>query len=210
MDDAFIADYESQFPLGWVEHRAAWQPGGRFAGWVGKHNAVVRINDVLFVHGGLDPHAPHVPLKRTNREIREALKDGDFARLMDESGPLWYRRLATTEADEDIAALDRLLDYHDAARIVVAHKPTQGAVMPRLDGRVIQVDVGLAAHYGGRLACLLIEDGRYFALHRGTRLALPLRDEGTVAYLERAAALDPAPSPLLPALKGARLKVVPK
>ncbi len=50
VDDAFIAEYERQFPLGWVEHRSYWEPGGRFARWVAKHNTVIRINDVLFMH----------------------------------------------------------------------------------------------------------------------------------------------------------------
>ena len=72
------------------------------------------------------------------------------------------------------------------------------------------VDVGLAAHYGGRLALLLIEDGRYYAVHRGTRRRLPLRDDGRLADLKQAAALDPEPSPLLPAIRGAQLRVVPR
>ena len=75
--------------------------------------------------------------------------------------------------------------------------PTDGTVLPRLGGRVIQVDVGLARFYGGRNACLILEGGKAFTLHRGERLELPddSRPE-LLRYLERAARLDPAPSPL--------------
>ena len=69
--------------------------------------------------------------------------------------------------------------------------------MTRFDGAVILADVGLSAHYGGRLAALEIVDGRFFALHRGQRLALPFAEAAQLDYLQAAAALDPQPSPLL-------------
>jgi hypothetical protein len=71
-------------------------------------------------------------------------------------------------------------------------------VLPRFGGKVLMIDVGLAGYYGGRMACLVIENGEPYTLHRGQRLQLP-RDgsrEEMLRYLNAAAALDPQPSPL--------------
>ncbi|MBM3774570.1 MAG: hypothetical protein FJW37_05340 [Acidobacteria bacterium] len=65
--------------------------------------------------------------------------------------------------------------------------------------QVLLIDVGLPRVYdnNGKLAALLIENGRPYALHRGHKLELP-RDSGQdlIRYLKEAAALDPKPSPL--------------
>jgi hypothetical protein len=81
--------------------------------------------------------------------------------------------------------------------VVIGHTPPAGAIMPRVGGRVVMIDVGMSAVYGGRLACLLIEGGMAYAIHRGKKLALPgdSPDE-MLKYLTAAAALDPQPSPL--------------
>ena len=50
---------------------------------------------------------------------------------------------------------------------------TPGAIVPRMNGHVLLIDVGLSAHYGARLACLVIEGGVASALHRGTRVPDP-------------------------------------
>ena len=82
--------------------------------------------------------------------------------------------------------------------MVVGHTSRTGAIMPYFDGRVLAIDVGISKYYGGRLACLLIENGKTYALHRGTKLELPSRPgEALLSYLREAAALDPSPSPLL-------------
>jgi hypothetical protein len=64
---------------------------------------------------------------------------------------------------------------------------------------VLLIDIGLARLYDnlGRMACLLIEKGKPYALHRGIKLQLP-QDSTTdmLRYLKQAAALDPTPSSL--------------
>jgi hypothetical protein len=66
------------------------------------------------------------------------------------------------------------------------------------------IDVGLSRLYdkGDRLACLVIEKGKPYALHRGNRLELPT-DSGPdlLRYLKEAARIDPAPSTLLPRIE---------
>jgi hypothetical protein len=77
------------------------------------------------------------------------------------------------------------------------HTVTEGTVMPRFGGRVLLIDVGLTGFYGSRLACLVIENGKPYTLHRGKRLEIP-SDSGKdlLRYLKQAAAMDPTSSPL--------------
>ncbi len=80
---------------------------------------------------------------------------------------------------------------------MIGHTVTDGTVIPRLAGKVVLIDAGMASFYGGRQACLLLEEGKAMVLHRGQKLNLPV--EGGIAllaFLKQAAALDPAPSPL--------------
>jgi hypothetical protein len=62
------------------------------------------------------------------------------------------------------------------------------------------VDAGLPRVYDNRakIACLEIDKGAPYALHRGQKLELPKDESGPdmLRYLKQAAALDPKPSPL--------------
>jgi hypothetical protein len=98
--------------------------------------------------------------------------------------------------------VDAVLAHYGVKRIVIGHTPTAGTVIPRFGGKVVMIDVGLASYYGGRLACLVIENGEPYVLHRGTRLDMPAGGSAELAaFLKRAAELDPPPSPLLPLVR---------
>src|SRR5690242_18648004 len=60
-------------PRGLNGHRAAYGPQGRYGRWLRGHVAVVRINDTLFVHGGVAPVVPAKTLAELNRWVREGL-----------------------------------------------------------------------------------------------------------------------------------------
>ncbi len=201
-DAAYEANFRKVHPLGFVEHRRAWEPRGRYGRWVIGHNTVIRINDTLFVHGGLSGKYAALSLDDLNEQVRDELKNPSSvtaeSTIRDAAGPLWYRGLAMDDPDsaEAEARLDAMLENRNAQRIVVAHTPITGSILPRFDGRVIVVDVGLAAHYGARVACLVIEGNELYALHRGQRIDLPNDDDAVEAFLRRAASLDPEPSPV--------------
>jgi hypothetical protein len=107
------------------------------------------------------------------------------------------------EDDREMAALlPRVLATHQVRHIVIGHTP-QLAVTPRFGGKVIAIDVGLSKPFDGPPAFLLIEDGKYFAVHRGRRLDLPVDSGNVQQYLRSAAALEPDNSRLRRAvLKG--------
>lgn len=203
-DEAYRRKWDEQHPLGYFEHRLAFGPNGKYGKWIRGHNAVIKINETLFVHGGISPKFAGLSLREINETVRGELED--FAKLRgglvtDEEGPLWYRGLA--QADEAVLAahVRSLLEFHQARRVVIGHTPAPGAILPRFDGRVILADVGLSKAYGSRRACLVLKVDHLYALHRGKLLPLPDSAAGLLAYLREAAALDPSPSPLAPLIE---------
>ena len=91
VDDEFKTQWMNTYPLGYVEHRILWQPGGELARWVRKNNTVIRINDILFVHGGINPHQPLLSIRKINKTIsaelgKTPLPDGALTSA--EEGPL--------------------------------------------------------------------------------------------------------------------------
>jgi TPR repeat protein len=193
---------------GFAEHRAAFAPEGEYGRWVRGHNAVIKINRTLFVHAGLGPKYASWSIDRINDAIRMELND--FTRLhgglaTDEEGPMWYRGLASGNPAEIEPLVNQLLKNFDVDRIVIGHTYAQAAITPRFGGRVVLIDAGLSRVYDniGKLACLEIDRGHAFALHRGQGLELPKDDDGPdmLRYLKQAAALDPPPSPLLPRIE---------
>ncbi len=213
-EGAYRAAWEKDHPLGYYEQREAFRPDGKYGKWITGHNVIIKINDTLFLHGGIGPAYAHSSVREINKRAEEEFRD--FSRLqggmlMDDEGPLWYRGLANNQEAAEEGHLETVLKNFDARHIVIGHTPTAGTVIPRFGGRVILIDVGLSAAYGSRLACLLIENGQFFTLHRGERLPLPM-DSGPAAlvdYLQKAAKLDPQPSPLLPLIQGLEKQLQP-
>lgn len=200
-DDAYRKNWDAEHPLGFVEFRRAFSPAGVYGKWIRGHNVVVRIDGTLFLHGGISPKYAGWTVRKINEQARVELTD--FTQLegglvKDERGPLWYRGLALDGGllDAHVAAV---LKNYAVERIAIGHTFTDGTIIPRFGGRVLQIDVGLCRIYDPklRMTCLVIERGTPHVLHRGKRLELPL-DEGKdlLRYLKQAAALDPAPSGL--------------
>lgn len=201
-DDALRKKWDEEHPLGYFERRAMFGPEGIYGKWIRGHNAVIKIDDSIFLHGGISPKYAGYSLKKINDRVRQELDDFhklDGGIVTDRDGPLWYRGLAEGDENALEGHLKKVLKNYAVERIVLGHTFTDGAVTPRFGGRVLLIDIGLARLYDnlGRMACLVIENGKPYALHRGTRLELPT-DSTTdmLRYLKQAAALDPTPSSL--------------
>ncbi|MEL6871018.1 MAG: metallophosphoesterase, partial [Pseudomonadota bacterium] len=195
IDPAFREQWLTAHPLGYVEHRQHWHPQGPFGAWVRSHNTVVRINRNLFVHGGLSPDYIDWSLQRINETVRTELATPAAAALPvieDEDGPLWYRGLSLGEELPEITEhVDALLKRFEVDRIIVGHTPGFGTIVPRYDGRVVAADSGIAAHYGGHLASVLIENGKAFTVQRGQRVALPTSYADLLAYYRAIDEIEP-------------------
>ena len=198
-DLQYQAQWNADRPLGWVEHRLAFEGKGRYGTWIRGLNAVVKIDSFLFLHGGIGPRYVGRSLADINAGVRHALEPGatvpEPSIAEDPEGPLWYRGLATGTEDSLATHLDEALASFGVGHMVIGHTVTPGAVTARFGGKVIMIDVGLAAVYGGPPACLIIERGVPYALHRGQKLELPLGGD-MLPYLRAASALDPPLSKL--------------
>jgi hypothetical protein len=169
-------------PLGYMEMRAAFGRNGEYGRWLRRLNTVVRLNDVVFVHGGLSPDTARMPCKVINDTVRRELtSDIDRTRAAplqslaaSPDGPLWYRGLST-ESAEVAPKLDEILEKQKAKAIVVGHTiQRNGRIQVLFGGNVFAVDTGMQPAYvpNGRPSALDIKDGVFSAVYTDGREVL--------------------------------------
>lgn len=192
LPENYREQWNAQYPLGWVEHRQAWDPAwnpeGEYATWVLDKKIAVKINDAIFLHGGISGFYCQNSLESMTEKAIASLSRFDPKNpgiVEDEYGPLWYRGLSGVEPQALGETVDAILEHHGAGHIVVGHTPTSGVIWPRYDGRVVQIDTGISRAYGGHVAYLEITPEGLFAGYPKGKLALPSTDEEAPAYLEQ-------------------------
>jgi len=147
----------------------AMSKSGKYGKWLRAHNAVIKINDVLFMHGGLNTQWMTLSLDRINADIRKALRTGPYrGGLLGSSGPMWYRGWASAHVAHVAAQCDPVFKRYGVKRAVIGHTPHRG-ITPLGNGRVIAIDTGMCAYYGGSATALVIEKGRYHAIYPGRK-----------------------------------------
>jgi hypothetical protein len=195
--DAYRTKLLDEVPLGFVERAAEFSAEGRYGRWLRQRPVMVKIDGVVFVHGGLTPEVAELGCEAVNDTVHsEITRDIDKTRLQpaktlaaSEDGPLWYRGFWKQDESALLPSVERVLQLLDARAIVVGHTVTgTGLIQSRFGGRVFGIDVGIGEVYGAHLAALEVRpDGRIAALY----------PEGREEILRPAAAarLAPAPSP---------------
>lgn len=157
--------------------------------WLRSRPAMLKLGDLLFVHGGVSPELVASPLSleainamvRTSLDVPAARKPAPGtpeALVMGTNGPVWYRGYfpsrdrppATSQADVD-ASLARF----GVSRILVGHTIVE-RVSALYDGKVIAVQVYPTrdpASGAARLEGALRLQGRWYrATAQGERIAL--------------------------------------
>jgi hypothetical protein len=171
-----------EFPLGMLEMRVAFGRTGHYGEWIRKLNAVVKVNGIVFVHGGISPAVATMSCDAINTAVRRELTtDIDKVRAEPlaslgarEDGPLWYRGLAD-EPDTFEPQVDDILAKQRARAIVVGHTVVRdGRIRARFGAKVIQIDTGMQTQYvaTGRASALEIKDGAFTAIYQDRRDAL--------------------------------------
>lgn len=196
-DDAFEKQWLQSHPLGYVEHRIAWNPEGKFGSWVMANNAIVKVGRALFLHGGVSPNLLGLSIDEINTQVRQEL-GGDLPEELGlseaEDGPLWYRGLASGDEEQEAAHVDDVLAAFDVDRIVIGHTPGLGTIVPRFGGKVLIIDTGIAEYYGSHLASLRIEDDNYFTIQNSKKVLLPNNSDEMFGYFEVMAQDNPTQS----------------
>jgi hypothetical protein len=150
--------------------------------WIVQQNAVIKINNIIFVHGGINEKFSTWKLKAINNRVRVELADlrasamglrspriEPFQRqiVYEPDGPYWYRGFATTNQNAFKETVDRIFDNLKADYMVIAHTPRVIKTkedMQLFEGRVWIIDTGISEVYrrsGGQLSALIIENGKF-------------------------------------------------
>ena len=178
-------------PLGMIELVRAFGLKGPYGSYLRTLNAVVRINGVVFLHGGISPAVAPLSCEEINTTIRRELGVGmDKLRVeaatsltTREDGPLWYRGLAQ-EPETFAPEVDKILAAQQARAIAVAHTVSStGRIGVRFGGKVLMLDTGMQAEYvkNGRASALEIKGDVFTAIYVDRRdvltagAAAPLR-----------------------------------
>ena len=74
------AEWMARHPPGFIEHADAFSPKGIYGKWLREHAALAEIDDVVFLHGGIDPSLAHLKLDTINAHIRDEIKSFDEAK----------------------------------------------------------------------------------------------------------------------------------
>ena len=200
-DAAYRAQFDADHPLGWVEHQAAWSPAGVYGRWVLTHSAVIRIDDTLYLHGGLGPEFTPFDMATLNKAVITALRHqpevagGPHDILWNEQGPLWYRGMAMNDEATESAQVAAVLSRQGVRRIVLGHTKRYSMVNSRFDGAVILTDVAVPTGCVDPHSFLIKEGDVLTTVYRGHRLALRTSGDAHAAYLAEIAALDQASAP---------------
>ncbi len=149
-------------------------PDMEFGRWLRSKHLAVRLNDVLFVHGGVGREV--LERKLGIREINAGAREGiDFRTyhfafndmpgfLFQGEGPLWYRgyHRATARPQASVEDVRQILEHFDATAVVVGHTDI-GELQALYGGLVFGIDVDLGAL--GSLQGLLWEGGAFYRVN---------------------------------------------
>ena len=112
------------------QYRAAFGLEGRYGKWLRTHNAVIKINDTLFVHSVLYPKFTKLTLAEINDTIRSQIVPGARGGLVaDPEGPLRDESFLTRPEADLVADLDLVLKHYGASHMVIGHAIDQRGVL---------------------------------------------------------------------------------
>jgi hypothetical protein len=173
------------FPLGMIEMAQAFKPEENYGGYLRSLNTTVRINGIVFVHGGISPPVAKMNCQAINDAVRREIgRDYDKTRrtpeptlAAGENGPLWYRGLAL-EPEGFAPQVDAILAAQKARAIVVGHSVAAGTIGTRFNGKVYTIDTGMQSAYvpEGKPAALEIKGAVITAIYLDRREILAGRE----------------------------------
>ena len=145
-----------------------------FGRWLRTKNIAIRIDDRLFVHGGISPSflEKDIGLEEMNQLIAKFLYDRVDSSglektrfLLGELGPFWYRGyISRGETYQRIKEheLDKVLDYFDISCVIIGHTNVS-KVKSLYHNKVLATDIPF---YLPKFTfqALMIEDDNYFVL----------------------------------------------
>ncbi|MEZ4318239.1 MAG: shewanella-like protein phosphatase [Myxococcota bacterium] len=155
----------------------AFAKNGEYGRFLGTLPVVAKVDDTVFVHGGVTPEFAALGVEAVNTRAKEHYFDGpgpDGDAVHGTSGPTWYRGYVQDPEETACPELQRALEAMGAKRMVVGHTTRRdGRVESRCGGRLAVIDIGISAHYGGHLGAWESIDGDARALMPDGPVDLP-------------------------------------
>ena len=172
------ARLEAETPLGMIEMIRAFGPNQDLGKYLRTLDTVIRINGIVFVHGGISPAVAPMTCTAINDTVRREIGP-DFEKTRAKpseslaagaDGPLWYRGLAN-EPDRFAPEVTKILAAQHARAIVVAHSADPGPIRVRFDKTVFLIDTGMQPAYlpHGRESALEIRGDMFTAIYKDSR-----------------------------------------
>ena len=173
----YRAQFIKDFPLGYFEMQIEFGKDGDYGKWVRSRVAAVKINGVLFIHGGVSDTVANLGCDGLNAQVQQDLAAvpvpaEKLTSLLSstETGPLWYRGMASEPEAEFAPTLTSILERLKARAVVIGHTPIADArITTRFGGRVVLIDTGML-------------NGEFYP--KGVASALEMRGEALAAIYE--------------------------
>ena len=127
--------------------------------WLRTRPVLVKINNILFTHGGLHPDlvTKDLSIEDINREFKQQLIESELGKKRNElgtylhrnNGPIYYRGYFQGEKASD-TQIDTLLKHFKISNIVVGHT-THKHIEMHYDGSVIVIDANMKSGAMGEI-----------------------------------------------------------
>jgi hypothetical protein len=147
---------------------ALFNKGSVLGDWLRTRPVLVKINGMLFTHGGLHPDlvSKNVSLKQINTEFKQQLVASELSTKRNEigtylhkgHGPIYYRGYFQGERATD-TQINQLLKHYELSNIIVGHT-THRQIETRYNGKVIVVDANMKSGAMGEI--LFWKTGKFY------------------------------------------------
>jgi hypothetical protein len=131
---------------------AAFRPGGPLARKIAEQTVSLVLGGTIFTHAGILPEHLDLGLDQMESDIRAwllaELPQPEWIR--GDRSPVWNRVYSDEPTLETCDTLELVLERMGLERMVVGHTVQDAGVTSFCGGRLWCIDVGMAAHYGGR------------------------------------------------------------
>jgi hypothetical protein len=185
MDERLRAYWQGVLDRKDPEARRAYVLGfnDAYGDWLLKKNAVIKIDDIIFTHGGISEAFSTWPLREINVLLRSELeffqgvmrnpqsyrKPFKPKLVYNPDSPLWFRGLAAKNEKSAQAEVDRTLANLGARAIVAGHNystfsgssPILGKdSVSHFQDKVWMMDTGISSFYGGVPSAWIFDKGQ--------------------------------------------------
>jgi hypothetical protein len=170
-----------------IDYTSFYRKNTILGAWLRKQNTVLKLNNFLFVHGGISPDllSKRMSIKQLNNKIREIINrenpgpiDEFEEFLTGPAGPLWYRGYLKTEdmyykqtgedKDFDEKKLEAILNFYKAETIVFANTNVR-KILSLYNQKLIAIDIPFTEPGVEFQGLLIDESGRYILYKDGRK-----------------------------------------